>query len=331
MTADGEQRAGPAERAAPRTRAPFFRMPISTALMLGFGLLVFVGVGSVLGVGLWSAGSNTLDLLSDKAESTIQSLDQRLRGHLRPVEEANAFLARLITTEEVDAGDHVQLADYMTGAMAATPQVQGMTFITTGYQAIRVSRANRRVGLRVSDWSGNANVQRVIAESATRQEPYWGNLVWAPTSRITLLNRRAPVMRRGTFIGQLISVVTISELSRFLQDAASDDPDGHPFILYGRDRVLAHPSMVARGYNLSSTAPLPTVSEIDDAVLQHIWDNSRTLPSGLRLGATTQGHRVTLDGKRFAFFYREITGYGPEVLRVGLWREAPTVADSPEL
>jgi adenylate cyclase len=207
------------------------RMPIATALMLGFGLLVFVGVGSVLGIGMWSAGRNTLDLLADRADHSIDTLTQRLRAHLRPVEEANVFLARMIANGDVDPNDRVQLADYMMGAMAGTPQVRGMTFITPDYQAVRVSRSDGRDGLRVSDWSGNPTVQQVMQEAATKDRPYWGNLVWSPAAKITLFNRRAPVAQQGRFIGQLISVLTIAEISRFIAEAAQDDPAAHPFIL----------------------------------------------------------------------------------------------------
>jgi class 3 adenylate cyclase len=306
-------------------------MPIATALMLGFGLLVFVGVGSVLGIGLWSASRNTLDLIGDKAEFTIEALNQRLLTHLRPVEEANAYLAELIASGEVDPDDRVQLADYMTGAMSATPQVMGMTFLTTDFQAVRVSRANRRVGLRVSDWSGNDAVQRVMAQAAAQADPYWGDLVWAPTNGITLINRRAPVFTRGVFTGQLVSVVAISELSRFLADAARDDNSARPFILYGRDRVLAHASMAAEDYALSAERPLPAIDRIEDPVLQRIWDEAITTPIRLKLGPATRAHRLALNGHSYAFFYREIEGYGPQILRVGLWRETPTLEQSQEV
>jgi hypothetical protein len=60
-------------------------MSIATALTLGFKLLVFVAAAGVLGIGLWIARENTLSLLRDRSELTVDLLEQRLRDHINPM------------------------------------------------------------------------------------------------------------------------------------------------------------------------------------------------------------------------------------------------------
>ena len=124
---------------------PRVRMAIGTVLALGFGFLVFVAAASVLGIGLWSAQRNTVELLRDRSELSVDVLVQRLRGHLDPVMEANSFLATLIADGTVNPDDPVQLGNFMRGAMTATPQVSGMAFFTTDRRMIRYLRGSETV------------------------------------------------------------------------------------------------------------------------------------------------------------------------------------------
>ena len=97
-------------------------MAIGTALALGFGFLVFVAAASVLGIGLWSAQKNTVELLRDRSELSIDLLVQRVRSHLNPVMDATSFLANLIAKGTIDPDDPEKMGNYMRGAMASGTQ-----------------------------------------------------------------------------------------------------------------------------------------------------------------------------------------------------------------
>jgi hypothetical protein len=92
---------------------PRFRMTIATALTLGFGLLVFVAAASVLGIGLWSARENTINLLRDRAELTIDLLEQRLRDHINPMVESTSAIAALIAAGDIDPDNLKTLGAHM--------------------------------------------------------------------------------------------------------------------------------------------------------------------------------------------------------------------------
>ena len=315
-TSDTLQAEAPAA-AAPRRR---FRMRIATALMLAFGVLVFVGVAGVLGIGLWSARQNTAVLLGDKADLSIDVLVANLRRHLDPVAEGNAYLADLIARGTVDPNDPVQLGAYMQGAMAATPQVIGMAYIDARAHVIRVSRNNRAIGLRLSDWSNNPQIFKMLDAARAQAEPYWGELVWSGEIGTTLLNRRAPIRRDGKFLGVLVSAVTVADLSRFLADDEEDDTLTR-FVLYGRNHVLAHYAMSEGIYPLVPGEALPRLQDLGDPVLAHIWDRGSRggPPVPIRFTPVTQGHRAEIDGVSYLFLYRQIEGYADIPLIVGAY------------
>jgi len=119
---------------------PRFRMAIATALALSFGLLVFVAAASVLGIGLWSARENTISLLRDRSELTVDLLEQKLRDHINPMVESTSAIAALIASGNIDPGDMKTLGAHMRSSFAATPQVISAAFISKEMQATLLSR-----------------------------------------------------------------------------------------------------------------------------------------------------------------------------------------------
>jgi hypothetical protein len=80
----GKERDGTSRPGTPRRG-----VPLAVMLSAGFGLLVLVSVGAVLGIGLWMGTVNTIQLLRDKAEITVTGIVERIeilqsRPRIRP-------------------------------------------------------------------------------------------------------------------------------------------------------------------------------------------------------------------------------------------------------
>lgn len=293
-------------------------MGIGTALMVGFGLLVFIAASSVLSIGLWSARENTIELLRDREEYLVDLLVARVRGHLDPVMKANAYLADLISQGVVDPTDEDQMISYMRGAMAATPQVVGMGFVTPDMRMLRYQRESGRIiRTRLPSHPGSKNIERLEqAKGAAR--PYWGDLIWSAPIRSTILNRRAPVRQNGQFVGMLISAITLAELSRFLEDADQKSKQQRSFLLYGSDYVLAHRSMADGIYPRSERQPIPAIEQMDDPVLRNIW-NASLRRQGVVRGVNIQEHLLDLADDTYVVMFRQIEGLAAVPLRVGAY------------
>ncbi|MCH8189203.1 MAG: hypothetical protein IIB66_11020, partial [Proteobacteria bacterium] len=113
---------------------------MSATLVLALGGLVLVGILSVLGLGIWSAQRNTLDLLRDKAELTVSTAVAQVESQLQPARDQVTFLHDLIVFSGFDIDDEDRLIDVFSGALSATPQIAAITFIRPDFRVIGVQR-----------------------------------------------------------------------------------------------------------------------------------------------------------------------------------------------
>jgi class 3 adenylate cyclase len=304
------------------------RVPIATALMTGFGLLVLVGMAGVLAVVLWSARENTRTLLADKAELANEWMLGELRRHLDPVLEGNAYIADLVARGDIDPAERLQLVDFMTGAMAATPQILGMGYISPDLEVVRVSRSAKRLGVSVTNQRNNAQFRGALEDAMGQTGPHWGQLLWNPDLKLTMINLRSALRHDGRSLGMLVSVLSVSELSRRLAERAvhTDIPDR--FVLYGSDYVLAHQTMADGNYPRAERQPIPSLEQIGDPVIAKLWDQNARSPLLIDLRGETRGHVIEHQGDYYPVIYRTVTGYGPVPLTVGAYIRPDSGLDS---
>jgi len=116
----------------------------------------------------------------------------------------------------------------------------------------------------------------------------------------------------------LVSGVTVRELSRFIARSGNVALADNRFILYGKDHVLAHPSMKDGDYVYDGDIPLPTLDQVDDPILEEIWRKNGREKLFFDLDENTKGHALGIDGETYVYLYRELTGFGPKPLLVGI-------------
>jgi class 3 adenylate cyclase len=314
--------------AADRSRRWDGRFSITVTLTTGICLLVLLSVGTVLGVGVWLAQKNTFELLSQNAHQGIASSEERVRQHLQPAEQQAAFVAARLAEGNPPPGDREAVGRLLLGALAAAPQIQAVMHIDPSYRAVLAGQGGgQTVGLFDEDYSGDEEVRARFRQM--RDSPSWTAPIWRADTRESYLNLAHPLVGPdGAPGGAVVSVVSVREMSRFLKGAGPDAGAGR-FILYGRDSVLAHPSMADDFPQQSSTAPLPRVSTFADPVLAAVWTGDERFELGLRLPEGTAGHVMRLDGDDYVFIYRSVEGFGPEPLIVGAY--FPAVEVSTEL
>ena len=137
--------------AAPADREARFQIQISRGLLIGFGGLVFLAVVAVLAVGLWAARQNTFDLLRDKSESTVELTLARIEQYLKPADDTLLHLGRQMEAGTIDATSEADVGKYLSGALAATPQVRSVVLIRDDARMIFALRQENGVKLTVID------------------------------------------------------------------------------------------------------------------------------------------------------------------------------------
>ncbi len=289
---------------------------LTVTLAVGFGLLVFVSVGAVLGIGLWMGTVNTVKLLRDKADITVSSLVERIDAFLDPAEDEARFLANLVAHRALDPTDRPRLVDFLTGALAPAPQIKVFAFIDTDHQLIGAGRVGEVAKVYTADYSRDPVVLAAIETGRNSPEAVWGEPVWRERYSTSMLTLGQPVYRDGVYLGLFVAAVSIHEFSRSLEEFVNRFVGHNAFVLYGREHVLAHPYLIDDYTVVSAGTPLPLLQGFGDPVLASIWDPSQR-PLQIELPAGIKGHMVEALGAKYVFIYRELPGYGGKPWLIG--------------
>ncbi len=305
---------------SPETGKGRWRPTIGVALSAGFGLLVLVAVSLVLWIALGTAQKNTFSLVSQTAELTVESLIGEIAFHLGAAREQAVFLGGLIDSGEVDAEDLDRMGDAMMGALAAAPQVTGIAYFSVDGWSLRVGRGPEGL-MRLHDKvEPDPGIPPFVADMAGQDGATWGGVFWVPSLNQPQMAVSVPLRRSGEYLGVISSVVSLQVLSSYVEDF--DLQTGlHAFVLYGSNKVMAHPAMVDSfaGLGLGPEKALPDLDEVGDPVLAEIWSEDKEDLSILRgSGSALLGHFRELDDDQAFYLYRVIGGYGPEQLYMGV-------------
>ncbi|MBX2869755.1 MAG: hypothetical protein KTR18_13840 [Acidiferrobacterales bacterium] len=301
------------------------RVPLTVTLATAIGLLVLVTVGVVFGVGVWIAQKNTFDLLSINAHQAIVADVNQIEQHLQPAEHQALFLANQIENHKVDPADQEQFGQLLVGALAAVPQIEAVMFINTELRSFVAGRGLNpvEIGLNTLDYSNDPIVRKNMDDVLLG--PVWKPPIWRENFQKTYLNRVHPVKRNGEFIGAIVAVVSVQQLSTFISESELDS-NGNRFILYGSDHVLAHWQLMSGYPDRSSENPLPRLDGFGDPVLASIWQQEGRHELVLNLPEGTNGHFLEIFNDGYAFVYRSLPGFGPHSMLVGAYFQADDVS-----
>lgn len=313
----------PVDQAA--VREARFQIQISRGLLIGFGGLVLLAVVAVLAVGLWAARQNTFDLLRDKSESTVELTLARIEQYLKPAEDELIHLGRQMENGSIDATNEADVGKYLSGALAATPQVRSVVLIRDDARMIFALRQEDGVNLQVVDISKMPVIMSALEAERSVTGLHWADVVRPETAEMTILNVRYPVHREGKYLGLLAATVRIDTLSVLLE-ATAETLGGSAFIIYDERFVLAHPRLVGGMPGLNAEHPLPTLAEVGDPLLERaIGDGGSTEKS--RLERSTGIRIVEIGGEKVALLSRKIQRYGDRPWLVGVHFPAATLTD----
>ena len=301
---------------APPQRGPL-RLPLIAALALAFASLALIS-GIAYIVVLAGATGTAERLLVDRAASVIDRQVAAIQNKLDPVTEQLELLAALMAAGRVDVDSPVAVREALAIMMERAPAVSIAAFGTLDLQLHRAVR--RPDGTISRDTIKLTDLPRGLErfrDLQTTRRTFWGELFWSPSLKQPVLNVRTPVRRvDDAFIGALVATVGVGDLSSLIGDPQRGG-DARHFILFDHDKVLAHRLLIDPSrFKLTEDKPLPTIQQLGDPVLAHIWDpavHSQAIDRAL--GAL--GHVVEADGHRWVFVYRELRGYGPRPWLVG--------------
>ena len=294
-----------------------YRFPITAIAVIGLGALVALAVGVSLYLGLSSATENTRRLMAQRSETLVNGLEQRIASQLQPVVRQAQWAVEQIERGTVGLDDAQALNAFMLGTLGAMPQVEGIA-ITDSRALNRRWRASSARPL-VEDWSERPAAVAWLEAGASQIGSKWQAPFWTHTLGTTILLLDTPIRIGGKFAGLFSQAVIISDLSRHIASVGAET-GVIPFILYGRDHVLAHPLLISWTPAVTDRDhPLVALDALGDPVLERIWtpDQQGLFLLGGMTEASSSGAIVGDD--YYVFLYRDIDRYGPDPWTIGAY------------
>ena len=292
------------------------RIPITLALVISMGLLILVTVGVVLGIGVWTAQKNTVNLLAQSADQAVSAASDKVITYLKPAEFQAKFIADWISRDKLNPENQSKFANILIAALAAAPQIEALLFINTDLKSFGAGRDNDRIGVNNFDYSTDPYITKAMKDVSVQAG--WGPPIWRKRFNRTYLNYSYPVVVKGKFIGAMVAVVSTRQLSKFVS-RSNLIADGQQFLLYGKDHVMAHWSLENGFANKSGEHPLPHLSQFSDPVLSAIWQTDGRYNLDLPLPKGTSGHVLDIFNKEYVFIYQNLEGFGPQPITVGAY------------
>jgi hypothetical protein len=137
-----------------------WRLSIGVVLGVGLSCVVVLAVASVLYLGVWAGGSNTIDLTRDKTALSLSMVEEKLAASLDSVRAVGKEMARAMAAEGIDPFVGARFADLAGGVLAALPQIDGIAYVRGDMTEIRVAR---REGGQILVWRGTETDPDIVA------------------------------------------------------------------------------------------------------------------------------------------------------------------------
>jgi len=178
-----------------------------------------------------------------------------------------------------------------------------ITFAYTDYQVLGVGRRDGGIVTLTDDWSDHPGIRESMDRVGILERPTWCEILRVGDFQAPHINVAEPVHQDGAFLGYVFAFVSISELSRFLERFDRQNAT-HSFILYGRDRVLAHRSLVEGFAAMSEKRALPDPEDIEDDAVAAIWGEVIDEKPDVLGDSGLEGHVVRGPDDDYICFYR---------------------------
>lgn len=316
------------------------RLSIKTLLLFGFGGLILVGIGVILSLGFVTATQNTFDLYAQMSKDFIDTMSESVEEEFAVVETQGDWIKKALESGRVPVDDYNAMENFLDGSMAATPAVMATLIVTEDRQVRRFARQFPHLVLsREPERQFNQELKLPIEQLSKAS---WSQPLWIEELQETVVNLRTPVKLPDGDRALIIQVVTVSTLSEILGSLGFDF-ESNPFILYGSEYVLAHPSLRPTPALRDETIPLPKIGAFDDPVLaqfetrkplERISDvDNRNAPvevrqprnkaNGKLIFFNSDGYEVSIvdtdDDQEYVFIHRVLNGYSDRPIIVGAY------------
>ncbi len=297
-----------------------WRPSLAMALSFGFGGMTMVALAIVIWLSFDTAKDNTFALTQEVTEISFGSIRSHIDNKLTAAARQVTYMADLVEQGLLDPDDEKSITQTIKGALAATPQVRGMTLMRVDGSSIQAGWLDD-----TSFFSRNKKGDNEYRFAALLQELrevdgiYWGGIIWIEEVQEPHITVFHPVYKDDVYIGAMGAIISISSLSEYL-NKLDTETGNHTYLLMDRNKVLAHPSLIDMSRSgLTAENPLPTLNQVIDGNLRRIWDEPLYEFNEVLGKGNIKGHAVDSFAGELTFLHTSFSDYGFDDLTLGIY------------
>lgn len=233
-------------------------------------------------------------------------METRTAQFLAPAEALTETIGQRMASGDLDPDDQAAVTEALRYGFAAAPQLNAAAYADLdGWLVTAYRLADGGMGMERQRWTENPTF--ALAMQPLREgrltAPGWGMPLYIADIEETLIFFHRPVERGGAIIGAVVATISVRDLSAFMASIMTPGEIGS-FILYGTDRVLAHPALAQADGLMSAEAPLPGLADLGEPGIAAIWREGWKDRTIAQLG--TAGHWTEGGDDTFVYLYDRI-------------------------
>lgn len=280
------------------------------------GGLVFVSIGIVLALSEYTSYTNTTQLLKRSANQLIDTIEDHVRGHVDPVRYVCEHIKKLAIVGDIDLSDTYEMTLTQKAAMAGTPNLSGVVTWQNNGSELLVGRRNNSAALIVErkqafdDPAFKAYFQSLTASTPPNWQKPWR------LGGETLITYSTGIFKGQKKLGGVGAGISLARLSAAIAELEKGT-NLTGFILYGKDKILAHASLPGLSTEkISKAAPLFAASAIKDGVLAQF---AAAKPRVFTADKGFETRNIKVAGKTFVTLSRPVKLYGDHLWHIGVY------------
>ncbi len=288
--------------------------------------MVVVLLGTVVWTSYQTSRDTAVSFVAKLAQQSLSHMEDELRDHLDPVVKQTEWTAELITSRRPRGRRSEDIAQILTAAMAATPQVTALVFFGRDLEATRAFRGSSGEPwhIEIGPASNSDFAKKALHQAMQTKRGFWNEILYSEERRRSFVNYIKPVWRGETFVGVVLAAISLNELSD-LVIAISSQFNGTAFILDNKSQVIAHPNLTSNHPDLSKRSPTVEINRVGDFVLPRFLSAETRQLHVDRVSKNLEVREALVAGQRYVFVFTKLKGYGAAPWTIGGYVDAETI------
>ncbi|MEM5582207.1 adenylate/guanylate cyclase domain-containing protein [Roseibium sp. AS2] len=250
---------------------------ITPTLATVIGSFVLLTAAAILIIQTLTSARVVRELGGELVDIGLDSAETAFVEQLHAVRETAQYTRLSWERKELRFDEPDLLTTYLFGALAPMEQVSFLVLVDENGNGVDVDRGDGDGEVLGGDLTLPADIpilEPLTQKAAQQGKPFWSSPLYMPGREHTYYVFVHPLLEGDTYRGSMLIGMSLDRVSEITWHVSTDDMT--VFLMQeGSHRIIGHPDLHKTFDDLSETAPLPHVAQIEDGFLGRFEDMPR--------------------------------------------------------